>query len=99
LDLDGCRALFAAMLERLDATTGHLSMRFTYFIRKQAPVLLVVAGEDEIVPLRRSQALAAAFRPGQARLVVAPEVGHNTLDLSPVYLDSVRGFLASAGAD
>ena len=64
--------------------------------RVTAPVLLVVAGEDEIVPMRRSQALAAAFRPGQARVVIAPGVGHNTLDLSPVYLDSVRGFLATA---
>lgn len=61
-----------------------------------APVLLVVAGEDEIVPLRRSQALAAAFRAEQARVVIAPGVGHNTLDRSPVYLDSVRGFLTPA---
>ncbi|HEX4884130.1 MAG TPA: GTP cyclohydrolase FolE2 [Casimicrobiaceae bacterium] len=38
LDLDGFRALFDAMLQRLDATTGHLTMRFTYFIRKAAPV-------------------------------------------------------------
>lgn len=64
-----------------------------------APVLLVVAGQDEIIPMRRSQALAAAFRPGQARLVIAPGVGHNTLDLSPLYLESVRSFLVPAGAN
>lgn len=63
-----------------------------------APTLLVVAGEDEIVPLRRPQALAAAFRPGQAQVVIVPGVGHNTLDLSPLYLESVRSFLAPAGA-
>ena len=60
----------------------------------QAPVLVVIAGEDEIIPRARSEALAAAFAPGQARVVVVPGVGHNTLDLSPAYLDSVRGFLA-----
>ncbi len=67
--------------------------------RVSAPVLLVIAGDDEIVPTRRSQALAAAFRPGQARVVIAPGVGHNTLDLSPAYLGSVRDFLTSTGAD
>jgi hypothetical protein len=65
--------------------------------RVAAPVLLVVAGEDEIVPMSRSQALAAAFPPGQARVVIAPGVGHNTLDLSPSYLRSVQGFLTSSG--
>lgn len=58
-----------------------------------APVLVVIAGEDEIIPMRRSQALVDAFRPGQAQVVVAPGVGHNTLDMSPVYLGSVRTFL------
>jgi pimeloyl-ACP methyl ester carboxylesterase len=58
-----------------------------------ARVLMVVAEHDEIVPRARSQALAAAFRPGQAEIVVAPGVGHNTLDLSPQYLPSVRRFL------
>jgi pimeloyl-ACP methyl ester carboxylesterase len=58
-----------------------------------APVLVVIAGEDEIIPRERSDALAAAFAPGQARVVVVPGVGHNTLDLSPEYLASVRAFL------
>jgi len=57
------------------------------------PVLLVIAGEDEIIPRARSEALAAAFGTGRARVVVAPGVGHNTLDLSPQYLGSVRAFL------
>lgn len=59
----------------------------------EAPVLLVIAAEDEIIPRRRSQALVNAFRPGQARVVIAPGVGHNTLDRSPAYLGAVRGFL------
>jgi hypothetical protein len=59
-----------------------------------APVLVVVAGDDEIIPRARSEALASAFAPGQARVVVVPGVGHNTLDLSPEYLGSVQAFLA-----
>jgi len=59
------------------------------------PVLLVVAGEDEIIPRARSEALAAAFRPGQAEVRIIEDVGHNTLDRSPRYLEAVREFLAS----
>lgn len=62
--------------------------------RVTAPVLIVIAGEDEIIPERRSRALAGAFGAGRARIVVVPGVGHNTLDLSPRYLGSVRAFLA-----
>ena len=59
-----------------------------------APVLVVIAGEDEIVPRERSEALGAAFPPGQAQVVVVPGLGHNTLDLSPRYLQSVAEFLS-----
>jgi hypothetical protein len=59
----------------------------------RAPVLMVVAGGDEIIPEARSRALAAAFAPGQARVVVVPGATHNTLDLSPAYLRTVRAFL------
>ena len=60
----------------------------------EAPVLVVIAGEDEIIPRARSEALAVAFAPGQARVEVVPGVGHNTLDWSPAYLKAVREFLA-----
>ena len=62
-----------------------------------APVLLVIAGEDEIIPRARSEALVAAFAAGQVQVVVVPDVGHNTLDESPAYLGSVGRFLHSAG--
>jgi hypothetical protein len=58
-----------------------------------APVLVVIAAEDEIVPMRRSRALADAFRPAQASVVVIEGVGHNTLDLSQQYLHGVGEFL------
>lgn len=59
----------------------------------KAPVLMVIAGEDEIIPQARSEALARAFAPGQVEVIVVPGVGHNTLDRSPAYLGAVRGFL------
>jgi pimeloyl-ACP methyl ester carboxylesterase len=63
-----------------------------------APVLVVIAGEDEIISRERSDTIAAAFLPGQARVVVVPDVGHNTLDLSPEYLRLVRTFLSEEPA-
>jgi hypothetical protein len=64
-----------------------------------APVLIVIAGEDEIIPRARSQALVSAFAPGQVQVVVVPRTEHNTLDASAAYLGSVRGFLAATAAD
>lgn len=61
----------------------------------EAPVLLVIAGEDEIISQARAEALAAAFAPGQVQVEVVPGVGHNTLDWSPAYLEAVRRFLAT----
>ena len=58
-----------------------------------APVFLVIAELDEIISRARSDALAAAFRPGQLQVRVVPGAMHNTLDLSPDYLDSVAAFL------
>lgn len=58
-----------------------------------APVLMVVAEEDEIIPRARSEALAQSFRPGQVRSVVIRHATHNSLDLAPEYLDTVGTFL------
>ena len=38
LDQEGFEALLIAMLDRLDARTGTLAMRFPWFVRKSAPV-------------------------------------------------------------
>ena len=62
----------------------------------KVPVLVVIAGADEIIPQRRSQALVEAFAPGQVQVVVVPGVGHNTLDLSPEYLGAVGRFAVRA---
>lgn len=58
-----------------------------------APVLIVIAADDEIISRPRSEALAAAFAPGQVRIEVVPGAGHNTLDLSPRYLGAIQRFL------
>jgi pimeloyl-ACP methyl ester carboxylesterase len=61
----------------------------------QAPVLIVVAAQDEIIPRSRSDALAAAFAPGQARVEIIDGATHNSLDLSTAYLAVIRDFLRS----
>jgi hypothetical protein len=58
-----------------------------------APVLVVIAEHDEIIPRTRSQALVDAFPAQQVRVAVIPGVQHNSLDASPEYLASVRGFV------
>lgn len=63
----------------------------------EAPVLIVIAGDDEIISRARSEALAAAFTTGRVQIEVVPGVGHNTLDESPAYLEAVRRFLATNG--
>lgn len=59
-----------------------------------APVLAVIAKQDDIIPGARSAALVAAFPANQVRVEVIPGVGHNTLDESPAYLEAVRAFLS-----
>jgi pimeloyl-ACP methyl ester carboxylesterase len=63
------------------------------------PVLLVIAAGDEIIPMRRSRALADALRPAQASVVVIEGVGHNTLGDSPEYLRAVGSFLGAHAHD
>jgi pimeloyl-ACP methyl ester carboxylesterase len=58
-----------------------------------APVLMLIAGEDEIIARARSEALVTAFAPRQVQVAVVPGVGHNTLDEAPAYLESVQAFL------
>lgn len=60
----------------------------------RVPVLIVVAAGDEIIPPRRSEALAAALAPSQLQVVRLPGATHNSLDLFPQYLESLAEFMA-----
>jgi hypothetical protein len=59
----------------------------------RAPVLIIIASNDEIIPRARSDALVAAFGPSRARVTVLDGVGHNDIDGRPQYLESIAEFL------
>jgi pimeloyl-ACP methyl ester carboxylesterase len=61
--------------------------------RVRAPVLAVIAGEDEIIPRASAEALVAALPPGAVRTVVIEGAMHNTVSLAPGCLDAIRGFM------
>jgi uncharacterized protein len=58
-----------------------------------APVLVVIAENDEIIPRVRSRALVEALPAGRVRVEEVRGVGHNTLDAAPRYLGSIQAFL------
>jgi len=60
----------------------------------RAPVLVLVAGQDESIPRARSDALIAAIPPGLGRTVIVPEAGHNDIETFPGYWSGLRAFLA-----
>lgn len=62
--------------------------------RVRAPVLAVIAGEDEIIPRASAQALVSAFAPGQVRTVLLEGAQHNTASLARGYLTAIRSFMA-----
>jgi GTP cyclohydrolase I len=65
LDLDGFRALHAAMLVRLGAVTGRVAVRFPYFVRKSAPV----SGVESLLDYDAGW-IAHTRAPGETRLEV-----------------------------
>ncbi len=61
----------------------------------RVPVLIVIAGDDEIIPRARSEALVTAFPPSRIRVTVLEGATHNSVDLFPGYLRAVVEFLAA----
>jgi pimeloyl-ACP methyl ester carboxylesterase len=55
------------------------------------PTTLVAAADDAIVPAEHARALARAFAPGRARLVVLAGAGHNDIDAHPGYAPALIG--------
>lgn len=54
------------------------------------PTLVLTAGDDQIIPRARSEALYQAFRPGVATALTIPHRGHNDISWSPLYLPALR---------
>lgn len=62
----------------------------------RAPMLVVVAERDEVVPRPRSQALIAAIPLPQREVVIVPGATHNDISLFPVYSRSLGEFIYRA---
>lgn len=60
----------------------------------RAQTLVLIAGDDEIIPRPRSEALVAAFPASRVRSEVIRGASHNSLDLFPQYLERIEEFLA-----
>lgn len=60
----------------------------------RAPTLIVIAGQDEVVPAARGEALADAFPPAQVRVLRLSGAQHNTVGLFPLYLASLSAFIS-----
>lgn len=56
-----------------------------------APVTLIAAERDTLIPPARAQALFARFAPGRAQLHVVRDADHNSISARPGYLDLLRG--------
>jgi uncharacterized protein len=59
----------------------------------RAPVLVLVAGRDELIPKVRSDALIAAIPAGLGHTVIVPEAGHNDIETFPSYWAGLKAFL------
>jgi pimeloyl-ACP methyl ester carboxylesterase len=59
----------------------------------RVPVLVLIAGRDDVVLRPRSDALAAAIPQGLQHVKVFPNACHNDINLQPGYRESLRDFL------
>lgn len=60
----------------------------------RAETLVLIAGDDEIIPRARSEALVAAFPASRVRSEVLAGASHNSLDQFPQYIERIEEFLA-----
>jgi uncharacterized protein len=61
--------------------------------RIRAPTLVLIAELDEVIPRVRTDALVAAFPPGQVQVRLLPGASHNLEDETQTYLEAIRDFL------
>ena len=58
------------------------------------PVLVLIAGRDDVVLRPRSDTLVAMIPASLRQVKVFPNAGHNDINLQPGYRESLREFLA-----
>ena len=58
----------------------------------EAPTLMIIAEDDEIIPRRQSDALLEKFAGKPCTVVIIPGAGHNTLDLHDQYNETLKSF-------
>ncbi len=59
----------------------------------KAPTLILIAGDDTLIPNENSMRLYRAFRPDQADIRIFEGLGHNTIQSSPDYYRAMREFI------
>jgi len=64
--------------------------------RIRAPVLVIVAGRDEIIPRKNSEKLVQAIAPSLVTLAVVDDAAHNTIDAFPEYGHALRTFISGS---
>lgn len=63
-----------------------------YVSRITVPVLILAAGNDEVIPAASTDALRARFSSGQVTYVNVPGASHNTIVDDPLYVRSLAAF-------
>jgi pimeloyl-ACP methyl ester carboxylesterase len=63
-----------------------------YVPKVTAPVLILAAEHDEIIPMASSERLRARFAAGQVTWVVVPGTSHNTIGDTPAYVRALADF-------
>lgn len=60
-----------------------------------APVLVIIAGDDEVIPRGRSDAIAQAFARSKVTVEVIAGAGHNSIGMYPGYAFALVNFFAT----
>lgn len=69
-----------------------------YAERVTAPVLMLVAEHDEVIPRWSSDRLASLLDPARLQVEVVGGTDHNTIHFSPHFEAALSGFLGGAGS-
>jgi pimeloyl-ACP methyl ester carboxylesterase len=65
----------------------------------EVPVLILIAGRDEVIPGKISDTLVDSFKPGLVRRVLIDGAGHNTIDSGSGYDGHLVDFVQSLLGD